>query len=67
MDSGHGQFIGITGDDTKDQEAAITRLKEEYHNHGGIFKIGDYIELQGSKFKVHKITSKKLILKLLKK
>jgi len=40
---------------------------ELVQNIGGIFKVGQVVEVKGSFFKVSKITPKKLILRLLSK
>lgn len=61
MDTGEGHFRSI-----EDQEHA-DKLMEEFRNHGGIFGVGEVVELRGSKFRVRKITKKDLILRLLPK
>ncbi len=58
MDSGNGHF------EMTDKLDELEALIEEHPNHGGVFSIGDKVELRGSKFRVCKITPKKLVLRL---
>ena len=58
MDSGRGHFEKIPED--------IFNLAEEKWEKSGVFKVGELLEIKGSKFKVQRITPKKLILKLRK-
>jgi len=60
MDSGEGRFEQF---DNPTQEAD---LREQFPLHGGIFKVGEHIELKGSKFRVKSIKPTELRLKLLK-
>lgn len=61
MDTGEGKF--------KEFEALeqLEELKKEFPKHGGVFKIGEIVELKGSRFRVKNIKPDKLILKLLPK
>jgi len=61
MDSGQGYFV------TADNQKKLKNLINDYPDHGGIFSIGQIVEIKGSHFKVSKITPKKLILRLLPK
>ena len=61
MDTGRGNFEQFN-DPTE-----IEGLIKKYPNHGGVFSIGEKIEVKGSRFKVVKITPKKLTLRLLKR
>lgn len=56
MDTGLGKFAEISGD-----------LFEEAteKNMSGIFREGEVLEIRGSKFVIHRIDPKKMILKLL--
>ena len=59
MDSGEGKFVKI------EEDKSAKELKEQFPNYGGIFSIGERIEIKGSLFKIVKITPKKLILRLI--
>ncbi len=59
MDNGKGQFRPITD---KKFEAQM----EEPHN-AGVFKVGEIIEVRGSRLRVHKIYKNKILFKLLPK
>ncbi|MFH1258330.1 MAG: hypothetical protein ABII74_00705 [Elusimicrobiota bacterium] len=53
MDSGQGHFV------TADNQEELRSLINNYPDHGGIFSIGQTVEVEGSYFKVSKITPKK--------
>ncbi len=55
MDTGMGKMAPIS-------ETVAKELKEEKHE---FFSVGEIVELKGSKFRVHAIRPKKLILKIL--
>ena len=59
MDSGKGRFEPF---DKPLEEAA---LKERFPLHGGTFRVGEQVELKGSKFRVKSIKPTELRLKLL--
>lgn len=59
MDSGKGNFVPF------DVPSDLAALKEQYPLHGGTFKVGEIVELKGSKFRVKSIKPKELRLKLL--
>jgi len=61
MDSGNGNFI--PGESVE----KLKKLFGEYSNHGGIFSVGEVVEIKGSFFKVSKILPKKMTLRLLTK
>ena len=61
MDSGQGGFEKF------DEMKELLDLKKQYPNHGGIFKVGELLELKGSKFRVKSIKPTELRLKLLRK
>jgi len=67
MDTGEGYFKEISEKDLEKQEKELRKLTVAYPNHGGVFKVGEQVELKGSVFKVHAISPKKLILKLVRK
>ncbi len=61
MDTGEGRFEPcIDEENTK-------KLLNDFPNHGGFFKIGEIVELKGSKFRVKSVKPKELRLKLLPK
>jgi len=59
MDTGNGNFKLF------DDENQTNLLKIFYRNLGGTFRVGEEVELKGSRFRVKKITPKELRLKLL--
>lgn len=61
MDTGEGRFEMV---DTL--EEAIEKQKG-YPLHGGIFKIGEILEIKGSQFKIQSINPKGMRPKLLKR
>jgi hypothetical protein len=72
MDTGKGGFVnlGTFYDDEmsgKDAIHAIEEAHKKYPNHGGVFFIGQNIELAGSNFRVLAITKKTMTLRLLPK
>jgi len=60
MDTGKGRFEQIPTD-------LVEQAKAEYPNHGGLFRVGEELEIKGSKFKVKAVKWNELRLKLLKK
>ena len=60
MDTGNGKFEQF---DPKDLEEML----EQHPQHGGVFKVGEIVELKGSRFRVQSIKPKGLRLKLLQK
>lgn len=64
MDTGEGRFKELE-QDTYDEYLSGTLEKPE--RAGGIFSVGEEIEMRGSRFKVRKITRKDLILRLLER
>ena len=60
MDSGEGRFIQA-------KREILEGLKGDYPKHGGIFTVGEELEIRGSKFCVKDISPFGIKLKLLKK
>lgn len=56
MDNGKGSFIPIEEDKYQDQMSKINPQ---------VFKVGEIIEVRGSRLRVHKILKNKIIFKLL--
>lgn len=59
MDTGEGHFEML---ENKKEELEL--LKQKFPKHGGVFKIGEEVELKGSKFRVKSIKPNELRLKL---
>ena len=62
MDTGEGRFQIF-----ENAEIEEAGLKKQFPKHGGIFKVGEEVELKGSRFRVKSIKPTELRLKLLKK
>jgi len=62
MDSGNGNFVML---ERARAEALLSGEEEKPERAGGIFSVGEELEIKGSKFRVRKITRKDLILRLL--
>jgi uncharacterized Zn finger protein len=62
MDTGNGYFEKL-----ENLKEEFNNLKQKHPNHGGIFKVGEKIELKGSIFKIKSIKPTELRLKLLKR
>jgi len=62
MDTGQGRF-----EMTENLKSKLDDLQETYPNHGGVFRVGEQIELKGSKFRIKAIKPTELRLKLLNK
>lgn len=67
MDTGEGRFKGFTASGEKEFKERMSELQKLYPGHGGIFKVGEEVELKGSRFKISKILQGGLKLKLLPK
>ena len=61
MDTGNGEFR------TFFEAEELDDLKSEFPHHGGVFKVGETVELKGSRFRVKSIKPTELRLKLLPK
>ena len=62
MDSGNGNFERL---DRERFDALLSGEEEKPERAGGIFSVGEKLEIRGSQFRVKKITKKDLILRLL--
>lgn len=62
MDSGNGNFEKL---DRERFGALLSGEEEKPERAGGIFSVGEELEIKGSRFRVKKITRKDLILRLL--
>ena len=67
MDTGKGRFEPLPGE--AETEAEIQQMMEamekKHPNHGGWFKVGEVVELKGSRFRVKSVKPTELRLKLL--
>ena len=67
MDTGEGKFKKFFAKDENELAEKINDLQKQYPKHGGIFVVGEVLELKGSKFRVKSIKPTELRLKLLPK
>lgn len=67
MDTGEGRFKEFFGKNEDELAEKISKLSKEFPKHGGIFVVGEILELKGSKFRVKSIKPAELRLKLLPK
>lgn len=67
MDTGEGRFKEFSGKNEDELAGRINNLQKEYPKHGGVFVVGEILELKGSKFRVKSIKPTELRLKLLPK
>lgn len=65
MDTGEGKFEIFESD--KELKEKMHELWNRYPNHGGVFKVGEEVELKGSRFRVKSVKPNELRLKLLPK
>ena len=62
MDSGEGRFEMLRQERAN---ALLSGEEEMPERAGGIFSVGEELEINGSKFRVRKVTRKDLILRLM--
>jgi len=62
MDTGDGRFEML---ELERYDKLLRGEEEMPERAGGIFSVGEQLEIKGSKFKVKKITRKDLVLRLL--
>jgi len=67
MDTGEGRFKYLEGRDIEEIEKDLEKLKEEYPKHGGVFKVGEEIQIRNSIFRIKSIKPKELRLRLMRK
>ena len=74
MDTGNGYFQQLRNDEVlenvkkvHEQLPTIQEAWNDYPKHGGVFYVGQNLELDGSKFRVLAITKKTMTLRLLPK
>ena len=59
MDTGNGEFKYF---ETLEE---LEKAKPEFQDHGGTFRVGEEIEIRGSRFRIKSIKPKEIRLKLL--
>jgi hypothetical protein len=71
MDTGDGRMVQFDAPDPseklKEYQKAVEDMQKLYPGHGGIFKVGEEVELKGSRFTISKILNNGLKLKLTEK
>lgn len=73
MDTGRGEFAEVSPEvarelaekEMRDLREAMSGKPNDPLNVPRLFSVGQVLELNGSRFKVHKIAKRRLILKLL--
>jgi uncharacterized Zn finger protein len=63
MDNGQGKFEMLN----KPTQEKINKMEADNPDHGGWFRVGEVVELKGSRFRVKSIKPTELRLKLLPK
>lgn len=63
MDTGQGRFEKLLVSDL--EQKAIKEMESKYPEHGGWFRVGEIVELRGSRFRIKSIKPTELRLKLL--
>jgi uncharacterized Zn finger protein len=61
MDTGEGKFKFA------ESLEKMKELEDQYPDHGGWFRVGEIVELNGSRFRVKAVKPTQIILKLLPK
>ncbi len=67
MDTGKGKFEQVTANSQDELAAKVKALEEQFPQHGGWFRVGEIVELKGSRFRVQSVKPNQLRLKLLPK
>jgi hypothetical protein len=65
MDTGEGRFVLL--EDADQHPAKKQFLEDKYPNHGGWFKEGQTILVNGSLFKIKRVKPTELVLRLVKR
>ena len=63
MDTGHGKFEMMDSDSPSKRRS----LEAQHPQHGGWFRVGETVEINGSLFRIKSIKPTELRLKLLKR
>lgn len=67
MDTGRGNFEELKLPDGADIQQAMRELEAKHPQHGGWFRVGEEVEIRGSRFRVKNVKPGELRLKLLPK
>lgn len=67
MDTGKGEFAIVDEENEGIRQQMMETLERQHPNHGGWFRVGEEIEIKGSRFRVKAVKPKELRLKLLPK
>ena len=68
MDTGKGKFVEVEMPESEKKRKETQALMEEkYPNHGGWFRVGEIIEIRGSRFRIKNVKPTEIRLKLLPK
>jgi hypothetical protein len=67
MDTGKGYFVDTEMKPEEVTPLSLQPLRHKYPDYGGVFHVGQNLELNGSKFRVLTITKKTMTLRLLPK
>lgn len=65
MDTGKGRFEMVNAKTEDELKEAMQRLEAKYPEHRGWFRVGEIVELHGSRFRVKAVKPNELRLKLL--
>ena len=65
MDTGKGRFETVQGKTEDELRRAMQALEAKYPEHRAWFRIGEVIEIKGSRFRVKAVKPNELRLKLL--
>lgn len=67
MDTGQGKFETINVETAEQFLNAKAKLEAKYPKHGGWFREGEIIEINGSSFRVKRVKPTEIVLKLVKR
>ena len=67
MDRGDGRFEKFSAENQRKLLEEMHQLENKFPKHGGTFSVGQKLWINGSRFKVSKITTKKMVLRLMPK
>jgi hypothetical protein len=67
MDTGQAKFELIKAASEEELRSKTAELENKYPDHGGWFREGEIVELNGSRFRVKSVKPDELRLKLLKR
>jgi len=65
MDTGKGRFEMVNAKTEEELKLAMQELEAKYPEHRGWFRIGEIVEIKGSRFRVKSVKPDEIRLKLL--